>query len=261
MSNFFELRGQLDQRTSSILGVVGLVIIILIWSFISLFHVVKPQILPSPWKVLAAIPELHFKYALVRNLFFSIWINVLGYIESIIVSIIVGFTLGLFPLFRSLFSRPINATRFIPLPSITGICIAACGIYTNFKVQFLGLGIMVYMIPIVIQRIDDVDTVYDHTAITLGASYWERIFHVFFPAVASRLTDDIRVLTAISWTYIIVAEMVNVEGGVGYLIWLGGRQSRPDFTYAVLFVIIFVGIVQDKIFEKIDKILFRHKYL
>jgi NitT/TauT family transport system permease protein len=261
MENFFELRGQIGKRSSLFLGVIGFVILILIWSAISAFHMVKPQILPPPWKVFLAIPELHFKYALVRNLGFSIWENILGYIEAITASVVVGFFLGMIPLIRTLFSRYINAARFIPLPAVTGICMAACGIGTNFKVQFLALGIMVYLIPVVIQRIDEVDSVYDHTAITLGGSYWQRIWHIFFRAVASKIIDDVRVLTAISWTYIIVAEMVNVQGGVGYLIWLGGRQSRPEFIYAILIVIILVGICQDKAFEKLDKFLFRHKYL
>jgi NitT/TauT family transport system permease protein len=261
MEKLFELRGQVSKRSSLVLGIIGIILILLVWSAFCSLHLVKPQILPPPWKVLLAIPELHFKYALVRNLFFSIWENVLGYVEAIIISVIVGFVLGLNPLFRNLFSRYINATRFIPLPAVTGICMAACGIGTNFKVQFLALGIMVYLIPVVIQRIDEVDSVYDHTAITLGGSYWQRIWHIFFPAVSSKLTDDIRVLTAISWTYIIVAELVNVQGGVGYLIWLGGRQSRPEFIYAILFVIILVGICQDKAFEKLDRMFFRHKYL
>jgi NitT/TauT family transport system permease protein len=261
MENLFELRGQVNKRTSLSLGIIGFIVLISIWSALCSLHLVKPQVLPPPWKVLLAIPELHFKYALVRNLFFSIWENVLGYVEAVIVSVIVGFVLGLNPLCRKLFSQYINATRFIPLPAVTGICMAACGIGTNFKVQFLALGIMVYLIPVVIQRIDEVDSVYDQTAITLGGTYWQRIRHIFFPAVTSKLTDDIRVLTAISWTYIIVAEMVNVQGGVGYMIWLGGRQSRPEFIYAILFVIIGVGICQDKAFEKIDKLIFKHKYI
>jgi NitT/TauT family transport system permease protein len=261
MKNFFELRGQINKNSSLFLGVIGFGIILVAWSILCGFNLVKPQILPSPWKVLMAVPELHFKNALTRNLIFSIWINLQGYIEAVIVSLVVGFILGLFPLFRHLFSRPINAVRFVPMTAVTGICIAWCGIGTNFKVQFLAIGIMVYLIPVVVQRIDEVESVYDHTAITLGASYWQRIWHVFLPSVMSKLTDDIRVLTAISWTYVIVAEMVNVAGGVGYLIWLGTRQSRPDLMFAVLFVIIVVGIMQDQIFIKLDKLTFKHKYL
>jgi NitT/TauT family transport system permease protein len=262
VNKFFELRGQLDKHLSLVLGIIGFIVILLGWSALNLFHVVKPQILPPPWKVLAGFPELHFKYALIRNLSFSIWINVWGYVEAVAVSVIIGFILGLIPLFRKMFSPPINATRFIPMPAVTGICIAIFGIDTNFKIQFLALGIIVYMIPVVIQRIDEVDSVYDHTAITLGASYWQRIWHVFIPEVSCRLIDDIKVLTAISWTYIIVAEMINAVAGVGYLSWLcGSKSSRMDLMYALLFVIIIVGLIQDKAFSKLDKILFRHKYL
>jgi NitT/TauT family transport system permease protein len=69
------------------------------------------------------------------------------------------------------------------------------------------------------------------------------------------------VLTAISWTYIIVAELVNKTGGVGALIFTAARQSRLDKVFAVLFVIIIIGILQDKLFQWLDKKLFPFKHI
>jgi NitT/TauT family transport system permease protein len=94
----------------------------------------------------------------------------------------------------------------------------------------------------------------------LGASKWQIITKVFVPGVLSRVSDDIRVLTAISWTYIIVAELVNNEGGIGALIFRASRQSRLDKVFAGLFVIILIGFIQDKIFIWLDRRIFKYKY-
>jgi NitT/TauT family transport system permease protein len=77
----------------------------------------------------------------------------------------------------------------------------------------------------------------------------------------SRVSDDIRVLTAISWTYIIVAEMINKNGGIGAMIFTAARQSRLDKVFAILILIIIIGFIQDKIFHWLDRKLFPHKHI
>ena len=76
-----------------------------------------------------------------------------------------------------------------------------------------------------------------------------------------KLSDDIRVLVAISWTYIIVAEMVNKSGGIGALVFASARQSRMDKVFAVLLVIILIGFVQDRLFKLADRMLFPSKHV
>ena len=61
-----------------------------LWITITGLHLVKPQILPSPLNVLLAFPELHFKYALVRNLGFSVYLNLMGYLEAVAISLVVA---------------------------------------------------------------------------------------------------------------------------------------------------------------------------
>lgn len=261
MKELFELRGTLDKKTLTVIEVTGLFSILALWTVISVFKLLPPAIFPSPWDVVTSFKELHFKDYLLVNAFYSIKLNVLGYVEAVAIAALIGFPIGLFPFFRGLFSRYINASRFIPLTAVTGIFIAWFGIDTNMKVQFLAFGITVYLLPVVIQRIDEVENVYLQTAFTLGAKKWQTIVSVFLPAVFAKLSDDIRVLVAISWTYIIVAELVNRSGGIGAVIYTAGRQSRVDKVFAVLLVIVLIGFVQDRLFVWLDRRLFKFKYL
>jgi NitT/TauT family transport system permease protein len=260
VKQLFELRGTVDKKTITIIEIAGFFALLTIWSLITAFKLLPETIFPSPWKVLTSFKELHFKDYLISNALFSIKLNILGYIEAVSIGVLVGYIIGLFPFFRSLFSRYINASRFIPITACTGIFIAWFGIDTNMKVQFLAAGILVYLIPVVIQRIDELENVYLQTAYTLGASKWQTIRDVFLPGVLAKLSDDIRVLVAISWTYIIVAELVNRSGGIGALAYTAARQSRIDKVFAVLLVIVIIGFIQDRLFAYLDKKLFPHKY-
>jgi NitT/TauT family transport system permease protein len=257
--NLFELRGTLNEKTQTVIGIVGGLSLLFVWYLITAIHLVPPTLLPSPGAVIACLPELHFDDAMVRQLGRSMYLNLMGYFEAVAVCVPLGFLIGLFPLFKGLFAKPVDAIRFIPLTAITGLFIVWFGIFDMMKIQFLAFGIIVYLLPVVVQRVEQVESVYQQTAFTLGASKWQTIKTVFFPAVFSKLFDDIRVLVAISWTYIIVAEMVNNNGGIGAMLFTSARQSRIDKVFALLFVIVVVGFVQDIIFKALDKQFFPYK--
>jgi NitT/TauT family transport system permease protein len=250
--NFFE--------SPLFLTLVGLIIILGVWCSLTFTGLVGKSILPNPLAVLFSFKELHFEDLLVRNTFYSIKLNFLGYVEAILISLLLGFIIGLFPIIKNIFNKYVDAIRFIPLTAVTGLFIAWFGIETNMKVQFLSFGIVVYLLPVVVQRITEVDEIYLQTSYTLGATKWQIFKTVYWPYVTSKIFEDIRVLTAISWTYIIVAELVNKTGGVGALIFTAARQSRLDKVFAVLFVIIIIGIIQDRLFKWLDIKLFPYKH-
>lgn len=262
-NTFFELRGQLSGLWSWVLVTLGAVFILLLWTWLSWGEnpIVAPNALPKPWRVFTAFGDLLQENDLIRNTTLSVSLNLAGYIEAILLALPIGFFIGLFPLFRGMFQRQVDSIRYIPLTAILALFITWFGIGTPMKIHFLAFGIIIYLLPIIVQRIDEVNDIYIKTVTTLGATDWQTIRTVFFPAVMSKLSDDIRVLTAISWTYIIVAEMIGNEGGLGALIYRAGqRVGRTDKVFAILIVIIIVGIIQDKLFVKLDRILFPHKY-
>jgi len=260
----FELRGNLPVRTKIILEVTGILMLFLVWLFLTAGEhpVVPAGILPSPSRVMTAMGLVFTENELIINLCRSIGLNVAGYLEAILISIVFGFIVGLFPLFKGLFSRPIDAFRFVPLTGVIGLFIVWFGLGTEMKVHFLAFGILIYMLPVIVTRINDVEDVYLKTAYTLGASKWQTIRTVYLPHVLSKFSDDIRVLTAISWTYIIIIESIGNQGGLGALMWRTGiRQGNIAKLFAMLFIIVVIGFLQDKLFMMLDRRLFPFKYL
>jgi len=282
----FKLRGKLSPQQSTVLSIIGVVIFLLIWlllttPFLSVDPtdyidpanpdqtveipdgrpIVSKGILPHPWDVARSKIELFHENDLIKNTFRSIGLNLAGYVKALMWSLPIGFLLGLIPLFRGTFQRHIDAIRFLPLTAVTGLFIVWFGIQTNMKVNFLAFGIMIYLLPIIVQRIDEVNDVYLKTVYTLGANNWQTIKSVYIPSVMSRLSDDIRILTAISWTYIIVAEMIASDGGLGDLIFKSRRMGQVDKIFALLIIIIAIGVLQDRIFKYLDRKFFPHKHV
>lgn len=258
-----KLRGLINDRTRLLLQIGGFALLLLLWYILTIGDepIVRTAILPRPFDSYNAFFELLRDNDLIVHVMHSIGLNLAGYIEAIATALVIGFAVGLYPLFRGLFQKQVDALRFVPLTAVTGIFIIWFGLGVEMKVHFLAFGIFIYLLPVVVQRIDDVEEVYLKTVYTLGATNWQTIKTVFVPHVMSRLIDDIRVLTAISWTYIIIAEMLGNEGGVGALIWrVGQRQGRMDKLFALLVIIILIGVLQDRIFRMLDRHFFPYKY-
>ncbi|MEO1516591.1 MAG: ABC transporter permease subunit [Bacteroidota bacterium] len=224
------------------------------------FRKVYP-IIPTPMATFGSYGELLSSDGLLTNAWYSIWLNLRGYFWAVMLSIPIGFVLGLYPLFRGLFNRQVEAFRFLPLTALVGIFMAWYGTGDNMKIAFLAFGIMVYLIPVIVQRVFQVNDVYLKTVFTLGATDWQTIKSVYIPSVMSKVIDDIRVLTAISWTYIIIAELLNSTKGLGRLIWTSSRTGQTEKVFAILLVFIIIGLIQDRLFVFIDRRLFPHKYL
>lgn len=262
MDWLFKLRGELTPQRSLVLTIIGVVLFILVWSLLTMGGnpMVSPAILPSPLRVLRAFPDLINKDNLIVNLCKSIGLNLSGYILAILISLPLGFMIGLYPVFRGLFSKFLDAIRFVPLTATIGLFIVWLGIGTTMKSWFMAFGILIFFLPVVVQRIDEVKDVYLKTVYTLGATDWQTIRSVYFPSVISSLWNDLRIMTAISWTYIVFVEGINAQGGLGSIIYTARRMSRIDKMFALLILIILVGIVQDRIFSGLDKQLFPFKY-
>ncbi len=262
MSWLFKLRGELTKTQSSVLGIVGLFVFLLIWFLVTMGEnpMINSGILPSPLKVLTSYGDLCTDNDLIKNTFFSIGLNIAGYFKAITISIVLGFLIGLYPLFRGMFKNHIEALRFVPIAAAIGLFIVWYGSQTSMKVNFLAFGIIIFLLPVVVARIDEVKSVYLKTVHTLGATDWQVIKSVYVPSVFSRLFDDIRILTAISWTYIVFAEGVASQGGIGYLTFAVRRFGRIDKLFALLILILIIGLIQDRIFKYLDKVFFPHKY-
>jgi len=57
--------------------------------------------------------------------------------------------------------------------------------------------------------------------------------------------DSFRVMNAISWTYVILAEFVNTTRGLGYLIKLSGDRLKTSEMFAGVIIIGVIGLFTD----------------
>lgn len=263
---YLKFGGEITSKESKIIGIIGAIVLILLWHFATVSgETISPGILPSPLKVIESIPTLFDNYNLVGNIIYTVKLNAIGYFLAVLFAIPLGFIIGIFPLFNALFKQYFEAIRYLPLPTVSGIFIAMLGLEFEMKATFLAFGIFIFALPSVIGKVLDLqntanvkDNVYIQTAKTIGMSNFQMFRYVYVPYVMEKVYDDIRSLVAISYTYVVIAESLNKVGGIGAMISTFTRQSRTPEIYALLFVIVMIGLLQDYLFKIMKPVFFPH---
>jgi NitT/TauT family transport system permease protein len=107
----------------------------------------------------------------------------------------------------------------------------------------------VAFVPVVIMLSEDVARVplpQIEAARTLGASNNEVVRLVLLRSAMPAMFDTLRVTLGFAWTYLVVAEMVAANNGLGYAILKAQRFLQTDRIFVGIIVIGLIGLATDQ---------------
>jgi NitT/TauT family transport system permease protein len=258
-SSIWEIRQQVPRGTAMVLAFVMPIVVIGAWCIISYGRFAPPDFLPSPTEVIKGTLQLFIQYDLTTAIIISTKRIVFAFLLASAVALPLGILMGAFSPINHLFDSIVAPLRYMPISAFIPLLILWFGIYESEKIAFLFLGVFVYLLPVVVSAIRAVPEELIQTAMTLGASKGQVIRTVLLPAALPEIFDSFRVMNAISWTYVILAEAVNPEHGLGYMVELARTHQKASWSFAGLIVIGGIGLITDQVIRMISAILFRWK--
>ncbi len=172
------------------------------------------------------------------------------------VALPLGIFMGSFEPINRLVDPVMAPVRYMPISAFIPLTILWFGIGEKQKLAFLFLGVFVYLLPVVVSAIRAVPEELVQTALTLGASRFQVIRTVLLPAAMPDIFDSFRVMNAISWTYVILAEFVNTTRGLGYIIKLAGDRLKTAEMFAGVIIIGIIGLSTDALLRGLGRLLF-----
>ena len=256
MSALFQLRGNLPRHLQTSLAFAAPLLVFVSWCALSYSGLVSDSFLPSPTEVVRGLLQLIFEKDLGIAILTSTKRITIAFALAAAVAFPLGVLMGAFEPVNRFFEPVLAPLRFMPISAFIPLLIVWFGIDEAQKVAFLFLGVFVYLLPVVVTAIRAVPQEYVDTAYTLGASRAKVISTVLVPAALPQIFDSFRVMNAIAWTYVILAEAVNPGTSLGYLIQLAYSHAKPEWSFAGLVVIGGVGIVTDGLLRGTSRLLF-----
>jgi NitT/TauT family transport system permease protein len=256
-NRWFELRAPLPRTTALFLGMVAPALVFGVWCALSYGGFAPPDFLPSPTEVVRGTLQLFIQYDLWTAILTSTRRIVFAFLLASAVALPLGVLMGAFEPVNRFFEPIVAPMRYMPISAFIPLLILWFGIYEKEKIAFLFLGVFVYLLPVVVAAIRAVPEELVQTSLTLGASKWQVIRTVLLPASLPEIFDSFRVMNAISWTYVILAEAVNPEHGLGYMVELARTHQKASWSFAGLLVIGGIGLLTDVLIRMISGLLFR----
>src|SRR2546421_5174097 len=255
--SLFSIRSPLPKRTAFLLGFVAPALVLGAWCAVSYGHLVRADFLPTPTEVVRGTLQLFFQYDLATAIYVSTRRIVLSFLLACALALPLGVFMGTFDPVNRFFEPIMAPLRYMPISAFIPLLILWFGIYEQEKIAFLFLGVFVYLLPVVVSSIRLVPEELVQTALTLGASKFQVIRTVLLPAALPEIFDSFRVMNAIAWTYVILAEAVNPEHGLGYMVELARTHQKASWSFAGLIVIGGIGLLTDFLIRALSGALFR----
>ena len=264
MRRLFTLREPPPRMVKRGVGLLGVAIVVLVWYLLTLgataeTRIVSPVVLPSPGEVLRSIPALFTERALVASAAATLRRVITGFGLAIVVGVPLGILAGAYRIFDAL-TGPISVfLRNIPVAVLIPLTILWFGIDETQKTMFIFIATAPFVFFDAARAIAGVHDRYVETAQTLGATPHQVITKVLIPLALPNIYNSLRNLFGLAFGYIMLAELVNAEHGLGYLLMASQRRGLTEHIFAILIVIGLLAYGIDRLLYWFQLGLFPHR--
>jgi NitT/TauT family transport system permease protein len=135
--------------------------------------------------------------------------------------------------------RPIPITAWLPFS------IALFGIKDASAIFLIGLGAFYPIVVSATQGARQTSETHVRAALMLGAKPFYLLRRVIVPSALPSIFVGLRLAVGASWTAVIIAEMVSVKSGLGYVLWDAYYLGRMDIVLADMASIGALGFLSD----------------
>jgi len=261
---WLRIREEVPAWMSWVLGVIPIAGVLALWWLVTAgataeSRMISPTILPSPLEVLRSFPSLWFERALTRNLFVSLGRVIGGFAVGVAIAFPLGLAMGAFTKIKVMFNPLAVFAAYLPIPALVPLTLSLFGTGEGQKVAFLAMAFSIYLLPLIVESVDAVDDVYLKTAYTLGASKLQTVQKVLLAISWPNIYQSLRLGFGVGWSYIILAEMVDIGRGLGGIIIIAQRRGPREHIYLVLVVIVALAFLTDRLWAAVGRKLFPYR--
>lgn len=257
---WLQLRKPVSRKQGLISGVLIWTLFFAIWEGVSLAGLVNDLLVPAPHTVVATLVDMIVNRGFVSDILISIWRVLFSFGIACAVAIPLGVMMGAFPAVEAVFNPFVSAWRYLPAPSFIPILLMWFGTGETPKLVLLIIGVIFFLITLIMDHTKQVRTELVETGLTLGGNRRTIVRTIILPAVMPNVLSAMRQMLAVTWTYLVIAEIVASTTGIGAMMMRARRFLHTDEIMAGIIVIGALGLSFDILFRKLHRWLFPYLY-
>ena len=234
-----------------------LIFILLVWASLTYSGAIDRVFLPTPG-------EVAFSFVGLLNPAFSrdyLLPSLFRVTAAFVLSVAVAFPLGVLSSQIALVERmvhPVAAfSRYLPVAAFVPLCILWFGIDDAQKIAVIMIGVVFQLILLIAADTSSVPQEMIETGRTFGLNRYQVLRRVVIPWSMPAIWEDLRISAGWAWSYLVLAELVAGNRGLGYFITQSQRYLDTDKVFAGVLLIGFLGLLTDLAFRSAGRRMFR----
>jgi sulfonate transport system permease protein len=248
-------RAPLFRLPRAVRRTAGPVLVLALWQLLCSTGVFSSTEIASPLQVLAAARELSSPPVLASNMLVSLERVAEGLLLGVTVGTLLAVVSGLLRAGEDLFDPVIQAARAVPVLGLVPLVIIWFGVGEFPKVFLIALGCLFPVYLNTYAAIRGVDSKLVEAGQTFGLGRGGLIRRVILPGSLPGFLVGLRFALVGSWLVDVVAEEINAQSGLGYLINQAQTTNRTDIMFLCLAIYAVFGLLTDVIVRLLERSL------
>ena len=234
----------------------GFLLALLGWWWASTRPDANHVFLPTPGHVAQVAGQLLGEPGFWQDVRFSVWRVTAGFLLAAALAIPLGIFMGAWRMGEALLQPLVEFVRYIPVPALIPILMLLFGLGEMPKIMLIFIGTFFQLVLMVADEIRRVPYEMLQASYTLGARRMETVRLVLWRAAMPGIYDALRLCNGWAWTYLVVAELVAANEGLGYRILKFSRFLQTPKIFVYLIVLGVIGMAFDFLFRAFNAAVF-----
>jgi NitT/TauT family transport system permease protein len=222
-------------------------ILLLIWEGIFRLHFWPAFLFPSPLQVFETLVNGFYDKSFLIGIGISMERILLGFGISLVLGIVVGFCIGSFQMLDGTIGPLLNGLRSLPSICWFPLGLLWFGLNEN-AINFVVIMGAAFCITLATDDgVKNISPIYLRAASTMGATGLKRFWYVILPAALPSIITGMKLGWSFAWRSLMAGEMLYVSLGLGHLLMMGRELNDISQMFAVMLVIMALGLLVDKV--------------
>jgi ABC-type nitrate/sulfonate/bicarbonate transport system permease component len=263
-SSLLALRIPPSRITRRLVGAGAVAFIVLLWWLATTGlgaedRFISPVILPSPAEVARSFPALFRERALLESIAATLRRVLIGFGMAALIGIPLGIIAGSWRVLEAAAAPVALFGRNLPVAALIPLTILWFGIDETQKVVFIFIACVPFVYSDVVSAIATVPERYVETAQTLGANPLQIVRKVLLPLALPDIYNSLRHLFGLAFGYIMLAELINAQRGLGSLLMMSQRRGLSEHIILILIIIGLLAYSIDRLLYFFQRGLFPYR--
>jgi NitT/TauT family transport system permease protein len=219
------------------------------WWALAALGTVDRVFLPGPLDVARRVGLWFADEDLMADVRISCYRVVAGWTLSVLIAMPLGLFIGTYRAVQALLEPLTDFVRYMPAVAFVPLVMLWIGIDEGAKIGIIFIGTFFQMVLMVAEDVRRVPMQQIEAAQTMGATRTEIVEKVILPSAKPALLDTLRITMGWAWTYLVVAELVAANSGLGFAIVKAQRFLQTDKIFAGILLIGLIGLGFDQAFR------------